>query len=64
MREPEDHHGREDYVAAEKKNPPSAVREAQENGLYLLAHSEPHDPCPVAGCSRDTRRESALLPRD
>jgi hypothetical protein len=26
------------------------VREAQGNGIYLLAHGEPHDPCPVAGC--------------
>ena len=34
-----------------RKHPPPAVREAQGNGLYLLAHGEPHDPCPVAGCN-------------
>jgi hypothetical protein len=33
-----------------RKNPLPAVREAQGNGIYLLAHGEPHDPCPVAGC--------------
>jgi hypothetical protein len=33
-----------------RKNPPPAVREAQGNGIYLLAYGEPHDPCPVAGC--------------
>ena len=33
-----------------RKNPLPVVREAQGNGLYLLAHGEPHDPCPVAGC--------------
>ena len=33
-----------------RKNPPPAVREAQGNGLSLLAHGEPHDPCPVPGC--------------
>jgi len=29
-----------------RKNPPPGVREAQGNGIYLLAHGEPHDPCP------------------
>jgi hypothetical protein len=33
-----------------RKNPLPAVREAQGNGIYLLAHGEPHDPCPVVGC--------------
>ena len=22
----------------------------RRTGIYLLAHGEPHDPCPVAGC--------------
>jgi hypothetical protein len=38
-----------------RKNPPPAVREAQSNGIYLLAHGEPHDPCPVAGCGGTLR---------
>ena len=33
-----------------RKNPPPGVREAQGNNIYLLAHGEPHDPCPVAEC--------------
>jgi hypothetical protein len=33
-----------------RKNPPPAVCEAQGNGIFLLAHGEPHDPCPVPGC--------------
>jgi len=38
-----------------RKNPLPVVREAQGNGLYLLAHGEPHDPCPVAGCGGTLR---------
>jgi hypothetical protein len=33
-----------------RKQPLPVVREAQGQGLFLLAHGEPHDPCPVAGC--------------
>ena len=50
MREPEEHHGGKSMVQQRRKNPPPEVREAQGNDLYLLAHGEPHDPCPVAGC--------------
>jgi hypothetical protein len=37
-----------------RQNPP-VVREAPGNGLSLLAHREPHDPCPVAGCGGTLR---------
>jgi hypothetical protein len=37
-------------VQQRRTNPPPLVREAQSNDLYLLAHGEPHDPCPVAAC--------------
>ena len=37
-------------VQQRRTNPPPLVREAQGNDLYLLAHGEPHDPCPVAAC--------------
>jgi len=30
--------------------PPPQVQAALGNDCYLLAHGEPHDPCPVAGC--------------
>ena len=50
MREPEERHGGKGMGQQRRKNPPPAVREAQGNGIYLLAHGEPHDPCPVAGC--------------
>jgi hypothetical protein len=33
-----------------RKNPPPVVRTDQGNGIFLLAHGEPQDPCPVAGC--------------
>jgi hypothetical protein len=33
-----------------RKNPPPAVCEAQGDGIVLLAHGEPQDPCPVPGC--------------
>jgi hypothetical protein len=37
-------------VQQHRKQPLPVVREAQGQGLFLLAHGEPHDPCPVAGC--------------
>jgi hypothetical protein len=37
-------------VQQRRKHPLPMVREAQGQGLFLLAHGEPHDPCPVAGC--------------
>ena len=33
-----------------RKNPMPAVRADHDNGLFLLEHGEPHDPCPVEGC--------------
>ena len=33
-----------------RKNPKPVVREDQGNGIFLLAHGEPHDACPVEGC--------------
>ena len=33
-----------------RKNPQPLVCEAQDNDIYLLAHGEPQDPCPVTGC--------------
>jgi hypothetical protein len=44
------HREETDMVPHSRNNPPPRVREAQGNDLYLLAHGEPHDPCPVAGC--------------
>ena len=46
--------GPEGRAAAPKKSAP-AGRETQGNGIYLLAHGEPHDPCPVAGCGGTLR---------
>jgi hypothetical protein len=37
-------------VQQRRKHPLPTVREEQGQGLFLLAHGEPHDPCPVAGC--------------
>jgi hypothetical protein len=37
-------------VQQRRKHPLPTVREEQGRGLFLLAHGEPHDPCPVAGC--------------
>jgi hypothetical protein len=34
-----------------RKNPLPVVREDQGNGIVLIAHGEPHDPCPVPGCT-------------
>ena len=42
--------GGKDMVQQRRKNPLPEVREAQDNDIYLLAHGEPHDPCPVAAC--------------
>ena len=36
-------------VQPRRKPPLPTVREEQGQGLFLLAHGEPHDPCPVAG---------------
>jgi hypothetical protein len=33
-----------------RKHPLPVVRAAQGNGIFLLAHGEPQDPCPVPGC--------------
>ena len=50
MREPEEPQEESVWGSSAEKIPPLQVREAQGNGIYLLAHGEPHDPCPVAGC--------------
>jgi hypothetical protein len=46
---------RSTLVQQSRKNPPPAVREDQGNGIYLLVHGQPHDPCPVAGCAGTLR---------
>jgi hypothetical protein len=33
-----------------RKNPLPMVHEDQGNGIFVLVHGEPHDPCPVLGC--------------
>ena len=38
-----------------RKNPQPTVREEKENGVVLIAHGEPHDACPVAGCEGTLR---------
>ena len=38
-----------------RKNPLPVVRAAYGNGIFLLAHGEPHDPCPVEGCAGELR---------
>ena len=43
------------HGVAAPQNPPPVVQEAQGNGFSLLAHGEPHDPCPVAGCGGTLR---------
>ena len=55
MREPAVGTGSQRVEQQRRKNPLPMVREAQGNGLYLLAHGEPHDPCPVAGCGGTLR---------
>ena len=37
-------------IQQRRKNPLPVVRAAQGNGICLLEHGEPHDPCPVPGC--------------
>ena len=34
-----------------RKNPLPMVRAADSNGIFLLVHGEPHDPCPVESCA-------------
>ena len=38
-----------------RTHPLPMVQEAQGHGLFLLAHGEPHDPCPVEGCAGELR---------
>jgi hypothetical protein len=42
-------------VQQHRKNPRPVVRAAYGNGIFLLAHGEPHDPCPVEGCAGELR---------
>ena len=42
-------------VQQRRKQPLPVVREEQGQGLFLLAHGEPHDPCPVEGCAGELR---------
>jgi hypothetical protein len=37
-------------VKPPRKNPLPTAHEDQGNGIFLLLHGEPHDPCPVSGC--------------
>ena len=34
-----------------RKNPAPTVLEEKGEGVVRIAHGEPHDPCPVEGCS-------------
>jgi hypothetical protein len=38
-------------IQQRRQNPLPVVRAAYSNGIFLLAHGEPHDPCPVEGCA-------------
>ena len=38
-----------------RKNPPPTVLEEQGHGVVLIAHGEPQDACPVAGCTGTLR---------
>ena len=38
-----------------RKNPLPVVRAADGNGIVLLAHGEPHDPCAVGSCAGELR---------
>jgi hypothetical protein len=38
-----------------RKNPPPTVLEQQGQNVVLIAHGEPHDACPVAGCPGELR---------
>jgi hypothetical protein len=42
-------------IQQHRKNPLPVVRAAQGHGIFLLAHGEPQDPCPVPGCSGTLR---------
>jgi hypothetical protein len=37
-------------MSQRRKNPVPSVVFARDDGVYLLQHGEPHDPCPVEGC--------------
>jgi len=37
-------------VQQRRTQPLPTVRAEQGHRIVLLAHGEPHDPCPVAGC--------------
>jgi len=37
-------------VQQRRTQPLPTVRAEQGQGIVLLAHGEPYDPCPVAGC--------------
>ena len=38
------------YLQQRRHNPPPMVWEAQGDGIFLLAHGAPQDPCPVPDC--------------
>jgi hypothetical protein len=38
-----------------RQNPLPVVRAVYGNGIFLLDHGEPHDPCPVEGCAGELR---------
>ena len=38
------------YLQQRRYNPLPVVCEAQGDGIFLLAHGDPQDPCPVPGC--------------
>jgi hypothetical protein len=38
-----------------RKNPTPIVLAEQGHGVVLIAHGEPHDACPVAGCAGELR---------
>ena len=38
-----------------RKNPEPTVLEEKGEGVVLIAHGEPHDQCPVAGCDGGLR---------
>jgi hypothetical protein len=40
----------QDDRSTAEEPPPPAVHTHQANGSFLLAHGEPHDPCPVEAC--------------
>ena len=38
-----------------RKNPAPTVLEDKGDGVVRIAHGEPHDACPVAGCAGELR---------